>query len=68
MVRANVDYFSDALEKARRDAPAPFEALDHVVRAYFDFAQRFPVRYRFLLEVSREDSALGAEFPRHSER
>ena len=24
------------------------------MRAYFDFARRFPVRYRFLLEVSRE--------------
>ena len=61
MVRANLDYFSHALEKARRDAPAPFEALDHLVRAYFEFARRFPVRYRFLLEVSREDSPLGAE-------
>jgi AcrR family transcriptional regulator len=61
MVRANLDYFSNALERARRDAPAPFEALDHLIRAYFDFARRFPVRYRFLLEVSREDSPLGAE-------
>ena len=61
MVRANLDYFSNALEKARRDAPAPFQALDHLVRAYFDFARRFPIRYRFLLEVSREDSRLGAE-------
>ncbi len=61
MVRANLDYFSNALEKAKREAPAPLEALDRLVRAYFDFAGRFPVRYRFLLEVSREDSPLGAE-------
>jgi AcrR family transcriptional regulator len=61
MVRANLDYFNSALEKARRDQPAPFGALDRLVRAYFDFARRFPVRYRFLLEVSREDSQLGAE-------
>jgi len=61
MVRANLDYFNSALEKARRDQPAPFGALDRLVRAYFDFARRFPVRYRFLLEVSREDSPLGGE-------
>ena len=64
MVRANLDYFSNALEKAKREAPAPFEALDRLVQAYFDFARRFPVRYRFLLEVSREDSPLGAEVRR----
>jgi len=31
------------------------------MRANFDFARRFPFRYRFLLEVSREDSPLGTE-------
>lgn len=61
MVRANLDYFNSALDKAERGQPAPFGALDGLVRAYFDFARRFPVRYRFLLEVSREDSPLGAE-------
>jgi AcrR family transcriptional regulator len=61
MVRANLDYFRTALEKAKRDAPSPFGALDRLLRSYFDFARRFPVRYRFLLEVSREDSPLGAE-------
>lgn len=61
MVRANLDYFNAALEKAKRDGSAPFGALDRLVRAYFDFARRFPVRFRFLLEVSREDSRLGAE-------
>jgi hypothetical protein len=35
--------------------------LEHLVRAYFDFARRFPARYRFLLGVSHEDSPLGAE-------
>ncbi len=61
VVRANLDYFDAALEKAKRDAPSPFGALDRLVRAYFDFARRFPVRYRFLLEVGREDSPLGAQ-------
>jgi AcrR family transcriptional regulator len=61
MVRANLDYFENALDKAKRDAPSPFGSLDRLVRAYFDFARRFPVRYRFLLEVSREDGPLGAE-------
>ena len=61
MVRANLVYFNSALDKARRDAASPFAALDHLVRAYFDFARRFPVRYRFLLEASHEDSTLGIE-------
>ena len=61
MVRANLDYFNTALQKAKGDAGSPFGALDHLMRAYFDFAQRFPARYRFLLGVSHEDSLLGAE-------
>ncbi|HZZ60199.1 MAG TPA: TetR/AcrR family transcriptional regulator [Roseiarcus sp.] len=61
MVRANLDYFNSALEKAEREARSPFAALDQLVRAYFEFARRFPVRYRFLLEISREESPLGAE-------
>ena len=61
MVRANLDYFNAALQKAKHDAASPFGALDHLMRAYFDFAWRFPARYRFLLGVSREDSPLGAE-------
>jgi AcrR family transcriptional regulator len=61
MVRANIDYFNSALEMAAREARSPFAALDQLVRAYFDFARRFPVRYRFLVEISREESLLGAE-------
>lgn len=61
MVRANLVYFNSALDKAKRDAPSHFAALDHLVHAYFDFARRFPVRYRFLLEASHEDSRLGTE-------
>jgi len=53
MVRANLDYLNAAFEKAEHDASSPFGVLDRTVRAYFDFARRFPVRYRFLLEVSR---------------
>ena len=61
MVRANLEYFNAALNKAKHEAETPFAALDRLVRAYFDFAQRFPVRYRFLLEASHEDSPLGTE-------
>jgi len=61
LVRANLDYFNAALQKAKHDAASPFGALDHLMRANFDFARRFPFRYRFLLEASREDSPLGAE-------
>jgi AcrR family transcriptional regulator len=61
MVRANLDYLSAAFERAEHDAASPFGVLDRVVRAYLDFARRFPVRYRFLLEVSREDTPLGSD-------
>ena len=61
MVRANLDYLRAAFEKAEQDASSPFGVLDRVVRAYLDFARRFPVRYRFLLEVSREDTPLGSD-------
>ncbi len=61
MVRANLVYFNSALDKAKRETASHFAALDHLVRAYFDFARRFPVRYRFLLEASHEDSTLGME-------
>jgi AcrR family transcriptional regulator len=61
IVRANLGYFNSALDTSEMDARSPFAALDRVVRAYFEFAWRFPVRYRFLLEISREDSPLGAE-------
>ena len=61
MVRANLEYFNAALKKAKHEAQTPFAALDRLVRAYFDFASRFPVRYRFLLESSHEDSPLGTE-------
>ncbi len=50
-----------ALTRARLKATSPFEALELVANQYFDFAMRFPVRYRFLFEVSREDSTLGVE-------
>jgi AcrR family transcriptional regulator len=61
MVRANLVYLTQALEKAEDEALTPHEALNRVVRIYFDFARRFPARYRFLLESGRENSPLGAE-------
>ena len=32
-----------------------------MVGQYFEFARRFPIRYRLLLEESRSDSEVGAE-------
>lgn len=64
MARASLDYFTAARETAEREASAPFRALNHLVTAYFDFARRYPVRYRFLVDVSREDDSLGAEVRR----
>ena len=64
MARANLEYFNTAAEKAERDAQTPFGLLAHLVQAYFDFARRYPVRYRFLADIGREDSALGAEVRR----
>ena len=61
MVQANLVYFTRALEKAEDEALTPHEALNRMVRTYFDFAQRFPARYRSLLESGRENSPLGAE-------
>ena len=58
LVRANLDYLNAALQKAKA---FPFGAFEHLMRANFDFARRFPFRYRFLLEVSHEDSPLGAK-------
>ena len=61
MAQASLEYFISALQKAERDASAPFGALNHLVRSHLDFARRYPVRYRFLVEISREDTPLGAE-------
>lgn len=61
MAQANLNYFAAALEEAKRKASSPLGALERLVGAYFEFAQRYPVRYRFLVEISREDSLLGAE-------
>jgi AcrR family transcriptional regulator len=63
IVRANLGYFTTAVENAQRDS-SPFGSLDQLIRAYFDFARRFPVRYRFLLETGREHSPLGEEVRR----
>ena len=61
MARSNLEYFTTAHKKAEREASAPLGALNRLVGAYFDFARRYPVRYRFLVEISREDSPLGTE-------
>ena len=61
-MRANLDYF--ALEKAKCGTLSPFGALDQLVGTYFEFARRFPARYRFLLKVSPEDSPLWVELKR----
>jgi AcrR family transcriptional regulator len=61
MARSILAYFTSAREEAERHASDPIGALDRLIKAYFDFARGFPVRYRFLVEISRQDNALGAQ-------
>jgi len=63
IVRANLGYFTAAVESAHHDR-SPAASLGQLIRAYFDFAWRFPVRYRFLLETGREHGPLGDEVRR----
>src|SRR5271165_1623581 len=61
MVRQIIQQMRAAVETAKIESTSPLGALHRVVGQYFGFARRFPVRYRFLLEESRKDSAVGAE-------
>ncbi len=61
MARRIIEQMSFSVETARNETDSSFAALHLVVGQYFEFARRYPVRYRLLLEESRSDSAVGAE-------
>ena len=61
LVRQIIHQMRGAVEAARSEATSPAAALNSVVAQYFDYARRYPVRYRLLLEESRRDCAVGAE-------
>ncbi len=61
MVRQIIQQMRAAIDAAKSEAGSPFVALNLGVSQYFDFARRFPVRYRLLLEESRSDTAVGKE-------
>ena len=61
MVRQIIQQLCFAVETAQTESASPLAALHLVVGQYFDFARRFPIRYRLLLEESRSDSEVGAE-------
>ena len=61
MVRQIIQQMTAAVETAKGQASSPLAALNLVVGQYFDYARRYPVRYRLLLEESRRDSAVGIE-------
>jgi AcrR family transcriptional regulator len=61
MVRQIIEQMRVSVDEARLEAASPLGALNLVVSRYFEFARRYPVRYRLLLEETRADSAVGAE-------
>jgi len=61
MVRQIIQQMNAAVEAAKGQASSPVAALNLVVSQYFDYARRYPVRYRLLLEESRRDCAIGME-------
>ena len=61
MVRQIIQQLREMIETAKADAASPLSALNLVVARYYQFARRYPVRYRLLLEESRHDSAVGSE-------
>ena len=61
MVRRIIEQLRGSVESARNETDSPIVALNLVVSQYFEFARRYPVRYRLLLEESRSDSELAAE-------
>ena len=61
MVRRIIEQLGELVESARNEADSSIAALNLVVSQYFEFARRYPVRYRLLLEESRSDSKVAAE-------
>lgn len=61
MVRQIIQQMREMVETAKADAASPLSALNLAVANHYQFARRYPVRYRLLLEESRHDSAVGSE-------
>jgi AcrR family transcriptional regulator len=61
MVRQIIQQMREIVEAAKSDAASPLSALNLVVGQYYQFARRYPVRYRLLLEESRHDTPVGCE-------
>lgn len=61
MVRQIIEQLRETVDQARSEAASPAAALNKVVEQYYQFARKYPVRYRLLLEESRADNAVGAE-------
>ncbi|RBP15521.1 TetR family transcriptional regulator [Roseiarcus fermentans] len=61
MVRHIIQQMRTAVDTARIQAATPLAALSLVVGQYYQFARRFPARYRLLLEESRSDNPVGTE-------
>jgi AcrR family transcriptional regulator len=61
MVRRIVEQLGASVKSARSESASSIAALNLVVSQYFEFARRFPVRYRLLLEESRGQSEVAAE-------
>ncbi len=61
LVRHIIQQMSSVVEAARSQAATPISALNLVVGEYYQFARRYPARYRLLLEESRCESPVGTE-------
>ncbi len=61
MVRRIIEQLAHSVESAGNETGSSIAALNLVVSRYFEFARRYPVRYRLLLEECRSDSAVAAE-------
>jgi AcrR family transcriptional regulator len=61
LVRQIIQQLEITVEAAKTEGGTPLARLNLVIGQYFDFARRYPVRYRLLLEESRSESEVGAE-------
>lgn len=61
MVRRIIEQLSRSVESARSETDSALVGLNLVVGHYFEFARRYPVRYRLLLEESRGNTEVGLE-------
>lgn len=61
MVRQIIQQLREMVNSAQGQAQTPLSTLRLVIGQYYQFARRFPIRYRLLLEESRHDNAVGGE-------